>query len=73
MLCGVGKIIYFCSVKSYGRYLAAAASSVFCATILLVKYCRKEWSSSNTSKVSARMNLTAPIAASLFNVKYIRL
>lgn len=59
MLCGNGINLYFCSVKSNKRYIAAAASSVFCATILLVKYCRKEWSSSNTSKVSACLNLTA--------------
>ena len=37
------KILYFCSVKIYVRYIAAAMSSVFCITNLLVKYSRKEW------------------------------
>lgn len=37
------KILYFCSVKSVVRYIAAAMSSVFCITNLLVKYSRKEW------------------------------
>ena len=37
------KILYFCSVKSQLRYIAAAMSSVFCISNLLVKYSRKEW------------------------------
>ena len=64
---------YFCNVKSYGRYEAAATSSVFCIPNLLVNSKRKECGSSNAHRVSARMNLTAPIALSLFNVKFIRL
>jgi hypothetical protein len=57
------KILYFCTVKIYVRYIAAAMSSVFCITNLLVKYSRKEWVVSNAPKVSALENLTAPIAA----------
>lgn len=37
------KILYFCSVKSFKRYEAAAKSSVFCIQNLVVNYSRKEW------------------------------
>ena len=63
------KSLYFCGVKTYVRYIAAAMSSVFCACNLFVNIAVREWSSSNTSKGSARMTLTAPTAAFLFNVK----
>ena len=60
---------YFCGVKSYVRYIAAALSSVFCISKLVNRYSRRqEWESSNAPKVSARMNLTAPTVAFLFNV-----
>lgn len=55
--------LYFCGVKSISRYIAAALSSVFCISKLNVKYSRKEWGNSNVPKVSAILNLTAPIAA----------
>ena len=61
------KSLYFCGVKSYERYIAAALRSVFCAKVLSVKYSRKEWAVSNAPKVFARENLTAPIAAFLLS------
>lgn len=54
---------YFCNVKSCKRYIAAAKSSVFCASNLLIRYSRiMVWGSSNAPKVSAYVNLTAPCA-----------
>ena len=55
--------LYFCGVKSQVRYIAAAIRSVFCIRQLVSKYSRKEWVVSNAPKVSALVNLTAPIAA----------
>lgn len=64
------KSLYFCGVKSISRYIAAAMSSVFCACHVLVNYIAvEEWGNSNVPKVSAILNLTAPAAAFLFNVK----
>ena len=61
--------LYFCGVKSYVRYMAAALSSVFCICKPYSKYSRRqEWVNGNVPKVSARMNLTAPTVAFLFNV-----
>ena len=66
MLCGNGINLYFCSVKQSVRYEAAATSSVFCATILIVNSKRKqECGNSNVRKVLALIDLTAPIALSL--------
>ena len=64
---------YFCNVKIYERYDSAAKMQRFLCPKLLVNSKRKECGSSNAHKVSARMVLTAPIALSLFNVKFIRL
>ena len=61
------KSLYFCGVKSIVRYIAAALRSVFCAKVLSFKYSRKEWAVSNAPKVSALLNLTAPIAAFLLS------
>lgn len=52
------KTLYFCGVKSYMRYEAAAKSSVFCAPYLLEKSKRIEWGRSNRPEVLACMNLT---------------
>ena len=59
------KNFYFCSVKSYVRYIAAALRSVFCiSNLLVIRYSRiKVWGSSNAPKVLARKNLTAPCTA----------
>lgn len=62
------KILYFCSVKSYVRYEAAAKSSVFCISKLINRYSRKEWEAV-MPRGFARKNLTTPTAAFLFNVK----
>lgn len=51
-------ILYFCNVKTSGRHEVAAESSVFRATILLVKYNRNECGSSNAHKGFAQMTLT---------------
>jgi hypothetical protein len=67
MLCGNGINLYFCSVKSQVRYIAAATSSVFCAICLILVYSRKECGSSNAHRVFALENLTAPIAAFLLS------
>lgn len=58
-------IFYFCGVKTQLRYIAAALSSVFCASNLLVNSKRKEWANGNVPKVSAVEYLTAPTALSL--------
>lgn len=55
---------YFCNVKSSVRYEAAAREQRFLYPIFIVNSNRKEWGSSNAPEVSARMNLTAPIAVS---------
>lgn len=61
------KILYFCSVKSLLRYIAAAMSSDFCIKNLLVKYSRLEWGCGNVPEVSAVVNLTTPTAFLLSN------
>ena len=61
---------YFCNVKTTERYESAAQMQRFLCPNLLVNSKRKECGSSNAHRVSARLNLTAPIALSLFNVKY---
>ena len=64
------KILYFCSVKSFKRYEAAAKSSVFCIQNLLVKYSRKEW----VAVMPQGFCLYEPDNSDsgiLFNVKYI--
>ena len=71
MFVSMKRNFYICTVKTYVRYIAAALRSVFCAqNLLVIRYSRiKVWGSSNAPKVFARMNLTAPCAAFLFNVK----
>lgn len=64
---------YFCGVKSIGRYEAAAKKQRFLCPNILVNSKRKEWVNGNVPKVSARLNLTAPTALSLFYVKLIEL
>ena len=54
---------YFCGVKSYERYEAAAEKQRFLYPHISVYSSRKECGSSNAHKVSAREYLTAPIAA----------
>jgi len=61
--------LYFCGVKSYERYEAAAQKQRFLCPYIIVNSKRKEWVNGNVPKVSARVNLTAPTALSLFNVK----
>lgn len=61
-------IFYFCNVKTYKRYEAAAIKQRFLYPDILVKSKRKEWGKSNRPEVSACMCLTAPTALSLFNV-----
>ena len=73
MLARYKYIFYFCNVKSSVRYEAAAIKQRFLCPSILVNSKRKEWGSSNVPKVSALLYLTAPIALSLFNVKYNRL
>lgn len=66
------KNYYFCNVKSYLRYIAAAFCSDFCISKLYNRYSRRqEWVNGNVPKVSADMNLTTPTVAFLFNVKFI--
>ena len=71
MFVSMKMIFYFCNVKSCVRYIAAALRSVFCISNFLVfRYSRiKVCGSSNAHKVFAHVNLTAPCAAFLFNVK----
>jgi hypothetical protein len=61
-------IFYFCNVKSFGRYEAAAKKQRFLYPYISVNNKRKEWGKSNRPEVSARMNLTAPTALSFINV-----
>lgn len=63
-------ILYFCTVKSNKRHEVAAKMQRFLCPNLIVNSSRKEWVNSNVPKVSACLNLTAPIAAFMFNVKY---
>lgn len=60
---------YFCNVKSTERYEAAAIKQRFLYPSIYVNSKRKEWANSNVPEVSAQLNLTAPTALSLFNVK----
>ena len=70
MFVSMRMIFYICTVKSCKRYIAAALSSVFCASDHINRYSRiKVCGSSNAHKVFAYVNLTAPCAAFLFNVK----
>ena len=62
--------LYFCGVKSVERYEAAAQKQRFLCPLLSIKNKRKEWGNGNVPEVSAQLNLTAPTALSLFNVKY---
>lgn len=60
------KSLYFCGVKTYVRYLAAAMSSVFCAShVLLINTAVREWGNSNVPKGSAVDTLTHRNAVSL--------
>lgn len=52
--------LYFCGVKSTGRYEAAASKQRFLYPINVVNSKRKECVSGNAHKVSAQLNLTAP-------------
>ena len=60
-------IFYFCNVKNQERHDVAAEMQRFLCPIYIVNSKRKECGSSNARKVSARMNLTAPIALSLLS------
>lgn len=61
--------LYFCGVKSNRRHEVAAQCSVFRAINLVEKFKRIECGSSNTRKVSARLNLTARNALSLCQIQ----
>lgn len=70
MVASSKKIFYFCNVKSVERYEAAANKQRFLYPSISVNSKRKEWGNGNVPEVSAQLNLTAPTALSLFNVKY---
>lgn len=70
MVATMGISFYICTVKSNKRHEVAAKMQRFLCTNLIVNSSRKEWVNSNVPKVSACLNLTAPIAAFMFNVKY---
>lgn len=53
------KILYFCSVKSVVRYIAAALSSDFCICIFNRNIERNVWGSRNAPEASALLSLTA--------------
>lgn len=55
---------YFCNVKTYKRYEAAAIKQRFLCHQVIVKSKRKEWVNGNVPEVSACMCLTAPTALS---------
>lgn len=57
----MGNILYFCGVKSTERYEAAAQMQRFLCPKSISKSKRKECGSSNARKVSALLNLTAPM------------
>jgi hypothetical protein len=61
---------YFCNVKSNKRHEVAAKKQRFLCLYIIVNSKRKEWVNGNVPEVSACLNLTAPTALSLFNVKY---
>ena len=61
---------YFCNVKSYWRHEVAADKQRFLCPLHIVNSKRKECGSSNARKVSARMNLTAPIALFILSKLY---
>ena len=73
MFVSMRMIFYICTVKITERHEVAAKMQRFLCHSILVNSKRKECGSSNAHKVSARLILTAPIALSLFNVKYNRL
>jgi hypothetical protein len=61
-------IFYFCGVKSFGRYEAAAKKQRFLyPSIVVINITAKECGRSNPHKVSARVNLTAPSAVSFMS------
>ena len=72
MVAAIRNIFYLCTVKLHERHEVAASKQRFLCPILLVNSKRKEWANSNVPEVSARVNLTAPTALSLFNVKFSR-
>ena len=72
MVATIRNIFYICTVKIHERHEVAANKQRFLCPILLVNNKRKEWVNGNVPKVSARVNLTAPTALSLFNVKFTR-
>ena len=55
------EIFKFAPSKSYERHDVAASEQRFLCRHLSNKYSRKERGRSNAPKVSARMNLTAPM------------
>lgn len=64
----MGFIFYFCGVKSTGRYEAAAEKQRFlCPSTIVNNITAKECGSSNAHKVSAQLNLTAPLAVSFMS------
>lgn len=64
----MGFIFYFCGVKSHERYEAAAEKQRFLyPSIVVINITAKECGSSNAHKVSARVNLTAPLAVSFMS------
>lgn len=71
MVASSRNIFYFCNVKSSERYESAARKQRFLYPSISVNSKRKEWGNGNVPEVSAQMNLTAPTALSLFNVKFI--
>lgn len=59
--------LYFCGVKTYLRYEAAAQKQRFLCPILLVNSKRIEWGRSNRPEATADKCLTARNALSLLS------
>ena len=67
MVATIRNLYYFCGVKSVERYEAAAEKQRFLYPYISVNNKRKEWGKCKLPKVSARLNLTAPIALSFMS------
>lgn len=63
----MGFILYFCGVKSHGRYEAAASKQRFLYPLECIIITAKEWGSSNAPEAFARECLTAPSAVSFMS------
>ena len=60
-------ILYFCGVKTYLRYEAAAQKQRFLCHLISIKNKRIEWGRSNRPKATADKCLTARNALSLLS------